>query len=142
MIDEKAFKKEFRAARKLGKLLDRTELRAVRAEYDAERGVVMVELRSGCWFGFPPGTERDLKDATPEQLAAVEVLPFGEALHWEELDADISVPGPIFHLLDAPAWCPRWLESWERMKTARAPEGGRKVSRQRRTPAHQADNPG
>ncbi|HEX5872379.1 MAG TPA: DUF2442 domain-containing protein, partial [Longimicrobium sp.] len=102
MIDEKAFEEQFRAARELGELLDRTEPRAVRAEYDAERGLVMVELRSGCWFGFPPQTDRYLENATPEQLAKVTVS--GEGLHWEELDADISVPGLIFHRLNMSEW--------------------------------------
>lgn len=69
---------------------------------------------------------------------AVEVA-FGQGLHWEELNAAISVPGLIFHLLDAPAWCPRWLESWERMQTARAQQEGTNVSRPRRTPAPLVD---
>jgi hypothetical protein len=84
------------------------EPRAVRAEYDAERGVVMIQLRSGCWFGFPPTADPYLRDATPEQLVQVEVC-WGDGLHWEELDADISVPGLIFHQLDVPGWAPRWL---------------------------------
>jgi hypothetical protein len=113
MIDEKEFRKQIRDAKKLGELLDRTEPRAVRAEYDTERGIVMVELKSGCWFGFPPSMERELDNATPEQIAAVEIHPGGEGLHWEELDADISVPGLIFHLLNAAAWCPRWIASSE-----------------------------
>jgi hypothetical protein len=108
MTDEAEREEEFQAASALGQLLERTEPRAVRAEYDAERGVVMIQLRSGCWFGFPPTADPYLRDATPEQLAQVEVW-WGDGLHWEELDADISVPGVIFHELDVPAWAPRWL---------------------------------
>ena len=108
MTDEAESEKELQAATALGQLLDRTQPRAVHAEYDAERGVVMIQLRSGCWFGFPPTADPYLRDATPEQLNQVEVW-WGDGLYWEELDADISVPGLIFHQLDVPAWGPRWL---------------------------------
>ncbi len=39
-----------------------------------------------------------LAETSPEQLAAVALSPGGGALHWEALDADLSVPGL---LLDA-----------------------------------------
>ena len=33
-----------------------------------------------------------MQNATPEQLAEVEVTPSGQGLHWETLDADLSIP--------------------------------------------------
>ena len=67
--------------------------RAVSAHYDRRTGRVMMELTSGFIFGFPTAFIPALANATPAQLAAVELSAGGGGLHWEELDADLSVPG-------------------------------------------------
>ncbi|MGI8617927.1 MAG: DUF2442 domain-containing protein [Gemmatimonadaceae bacterium] len=67
--------------------------RAVSAYYDWETGRVMMELTSGYIFGFPAKSVPALTKASAAQLAAVELSPGGSGLHWEELDADLSVPG-------------------------------------------------
>lgn len=67
--------------------------RAVAAYYDRSTGRVMMELTTGFVFGFPAKAIPALAKATPTQLAAVELSPGGSGLHWEELDADLSVPG-------------------------------------------------
>jgi hypothetical protein len=53
----------------------------------------MMELSSGIIFGFPASSIPALAKATPAQLVAVELSPGGGGLHWEQLDADLSVPG-------------------------------------------------
>ncbi|HEX9935715.1 MAG TPA: DUF2442 domain-containing protein [Longimicrobium sp.] len=116
------------------------EPRAVRAWYDAERDLVMFEMRNGCVFGFPSHEGQGLENATPEQLAEVDaVTNAGVALHWEELDADISVPGIMFDLLNVRGWYAKWLGSaTSEAKAAAARENGKKGGRPRtKAPASQ-----
>jgi len=112
---------------------ERVEPRAVRAWYDAERDLVMFELKNGCVFGFPSREGQGLENATPEQIAQVEATLWGgEALHWEELDADISVPGIMFDLLNVRAWYAKWMGSaTSPAKAAAARENGKKGGRPR-----------
>jgi hypothetical protein len=122
-------------ARAEGAQREQTEPRAAHAEYDRERGAILLQLRSGAWFGFSPDTVPELRGASDDHLAQVEVEAFGEALHWEALDADVSVPGIIFDTLDAPAWWARWIASRStEKKAAAARENGKKGGRPRKTP--------
>lgn len=137
VIDDE-FRRKVEAARLLTELEDRVEPRAVRAWYDADRGLVMFEIKNGCVFGFPPPESSywGLNAATPEQLAQVEVDFGGEILHWEEIDADISVPGLLLHLLNVKAWYAKWLGGAKtEAKAAAARENGKKGGRPRKQAA-------
>lgn len=117
---------------------DRIEPRAVRAWFDADRHLVMFELKNGCVFGFPPPEETywGLSGASQQQLAEVEPISGGEALHWEEIDADISVPGLLLHLLNVKAWYAKWLGGAKsEAKAAAARENGKKGGRPRKQAA-------
>ena len=67
--------------------------RAVAVCYDRRTGHVMMELTSGYVFGFSAASIPALAEASPGQLAAVELSPSGSGLHWDALDVDLSVPG-------------------------------------------------
>jgi Protein of unknown function (DUF2442) len=73
--------------------------RATSARYDRETGRIVIELSNGFLFGFPANSIPYLAGASAKQLAAVEVSPGGMGLHWEELDADLSVPGLLMSSL-------------------------------------------
>ena len=55
-------------------------------------------------MGFPSQRLQGLEDATPRQLAEVEVTPSGYGLHWESLDIDLGVPELVAGLFGSKAW--------------------------------------
>ena len=109
------------------------EPRAVSARYDASMGRVLVELNNGCVFGFPawmvPGTSR----ATQEELANVSVQAHGEAVAFEELNADTDVNGLLLEVLHVRDWAAKYLGSiTSPAKSAAARENGKKGGRPRK----------
>jgi len=80
------------------------EPRAVSARYDAASERIAVELTNGCAFVFPPAAAQGLEEASPAQLAQVEILGAGTGLHWEDLDVDLSVPGLLAGVFGTRSW--------------------------------------
>jgi hypothetical protein len=75
--------------------------RATSAHYDPANRLVMLRLTSGVFFGFPVAAIPELSKASDAELAMVVLSPGGSALHWEVLDADLSIPGLIMSVLGA-----------------------------------------
>lgn len=92
------------AAENRGRFVLATQPHAASARYDAKAKRVVVELTNGATFAFPPALVEDLCDATPAQLAEVEVLGAGFSLHWETLDVDFSVPGLVNGVFGTARW--------------------------------------
>jgi hypothetical protein len=95
---------QFDRARAAGKALAETEPRAVKAWYAADSERVFIELTNGVMMGFPYQLLQGLANGTPEQLAEVEIMPTGSALHWESLDADLGVAQLVSGLFGTKAW--------------------------------------
>ncbi len=91
-------------ARAVGEALAATEPRAVKAWYAADTERVFIELNNGVVMGFPYQLLQGLDNATPKQLAEVELTPTGSGLHWETLDADLGVPQLVSGLFGSKAW--------------------------------------
>ena len=92
------------AALERGRSARINEPRAAAARYDVPSGRVIIELTNGCTFAFPPKLAQGLEAATDEQLSHVDLLGSGSGLHWEELDADLSVPALLAGLLGTRAY--------------------------------------
>ncbi len=87
------------AARAAEKRDRRAGLRATSARYDRKSARIILETTNGYLFGFPVSAIPALGEATPKQLAQMELEPGGGGLHWEKLDADLSVPGLLLSSL-------------------------------------------
>ncbi len=61
----------------------------------SEGRTIYLELTDGRIFGFPADRFRILNQATEDQLCRVQIELNGFALHWEELDEDVTVPGVV-----------------------------------------------
>lgn len=110
------------------------EPRGVAARYDRQVGRVIVEFTNGCTFAFPPRLAQGLEDASEDQLAQVEILETGYGLHWEALDADLSIPGLLAGLFGTRAYMAKHAgQATSPAKAAAARVNGAKGGRPRKS---------
>ncbi len=122
------------AALERGRTAQLHEPRAAAARYDRRSGRVIVELINGCTFAFPPKLAQGLETATEEQLSQVEILGAGYGLHWEALDADLSIPGLLAGLFGTKAYLAQQAgRAISPAKSAAARANGAKGGRPRRS---------
>lgn len=95
---------EIEAATRRGEALRAERPLAVAARYDAARGLVEIALSNGAFFSFPPVLAQALENATPEQLAIMDVVGAGTGLHVPAIDADLYVPALIEGVFGSKAW--------------------------------------
>ena len=125
---------QFDAALERGRAARVSEPRAASARYDRAAGRIVVELTNGCVFAFPPRLAQGLESATDDQLAQVEILGSGYGLHWEELDADLSVPGLLAGLFGTKSYMARLAgQASSPAKAAAARRNGTKGGRPRKS---------
>ncbi len=77
---------------------------AVAARYDRRTSRVVVKLNTDVQISFPPRLTEGLADASPDDLAAIEVSASGLGLHWPKLDADLYIPGLLVGQLGSKRW--------------------------------------
>jgi hypothetical protein len=110
---------------------------AVSARYDRRRSRVVVILNTGVELTFPTRLAEGLADASPENLADIEISPAGLGLHWPGLDADLYVPALLQGIFGSKSWMARQLgaeggRSRTVAKIAASRENGRKGGRPRK----------
>lgn len=103
-LQEATPNQQIAAAREKVTMSTLNEPRAKSAYYDPASDRIVVQLQFGATFSFPAKLGQGLAAASPEDLAEVEVTPSGIGLHWEKLDADLSVPALLQGIYGNPAW--------------------------------------
>jgi hypothetical protein len=94
-----AMRARFAAAREAERVADASEPRARDAYFDRATGRIVVELKQGGSFAFPPTMYPELASLSAAQLSAVRPFASGEALEWEEPDVHIAVAGVLVKML-------------------------------------------
>jgi hypothetical protein len=114
------FARQNEAAIREAREADRIEPRANAATYDSEKGLVLVELRSGFAFGFAPERVPGLDRTSAKQLSKVEISPSGDGLRWDDLDVHVSLTGLVAQAMNLTEWAPRIMGQTRSPKKARA----------------------
>ena len=107
------------------------------ARYDRRRRRVIVLLNTGVEMTFLAEMAEGLADASPDDLAQIEISPTGLGLHWPRLDADLFVPALLRGVFGSKSWMAAQMgaaggRSRSAAKTAAARKNGRKGGRPRR----------
>lgn len=103
-VSDSEFERQYREAVKRGEEAMKTEPRAESASYDQSSNRLIINLKNGTVFIVPCDLIQGLRAAPPELIAEVELLPRGAALHWEKLDADITVAGLLAGIFGTRKW--------------------------------------
>jgi hypothetical protein len=141
--DDAGFERQNEQAIREAREADRIEPRANTAAYDPRKGLVLVELRSGFAFGFPPARVPGLESATAHELSAVRISPSGDGIIWDELDVQASLTGIMATALNLREWAPRFMgqiRSEAKAKASRA--NGLKGGRPPRSPGSRSSSKG
>lgn len=113
VFDEAQLSVQIARANQAAVIANATEPRAQSAHYDAARGLVIVQLKSGATFSFPSAIAQGLEGASAADLADIELTPSGDGLHWESLDADLHVPSLLAGVFGTRAWMAQLQAQWQ-----------------------------
>ena len=103
-ISESDLDNQITRAKAAGAEALKSEPRAKSARYSPTRRQVIVEMTNGCSFIFPVDKAQGLAGASNKELAAIKILGKGMGLHWEKLDADLSIASLVVGIFGSHAW--------------------------------------
>jgi hypothetical protein len=72
--------------------------------YDRDTRWIVIDLKNGSTFIFPPRLVEGLAGASPEEIAEVDLGPRGAALFWRNLDQHYSLAGLTAGVFGSKAW--------------------------------------
>jgi hypothetical protein len=136
--DTSEFDRQNEQAMRAAREADRVEPRAAAVTYDPGHALIVVQLRSGFAFGFPPERVSGLEGATQKQLSNCRISPSGDGLHWNDVDVHASLTGLMADALNLREWAPKIMGQIRSEAKARAArknglKGGRPRSSSKRS---------
>ncbi len=135
-LTEENLKEEIARAKAAGENADATEPRAESVHYDKSDDLIVIKLRNGAIFSFPPRLAQGLQGAAPEQLADIWIPPSGSSVHWESLDVDFSISELIAGIFGTKSWMTelgrKGGKATSSAKSAAARKNGKKGGRPRK----------
>jgi len=91
-------------AKALAKEADVTEPRAKSVSFDESSKLVVIALKNGTFFSFPPSMVEELQEASAEDLNNVWIDESGGSVHWDNLDADFDITSLVAGIFGTKAW--------------------------------------
>jgi hypothetical protein len=85
-------------------MADATEPRAAFVRFDQSSGLIVIALKNGAFFSFPPNLMQGLEEATSEDLNDVWLDASGSSVHWARLDVDFEITGLVAGIFGTKAW--------------------------------------
>lgn len=104
LISEEELDAQIARAKAATQEADATEPRAASVRFDRSSELIIISLKNGAFFGFPPTLVQGLGDASPEDLDDVWLDASGSSVHWERLDADFNIAGLVAGIFGTKAW--------------------------------------
>ena len=91
-------------ANRAGKQAALGEPRVAEARYLTASRSLRIRLTNDATLTLPVAAISELRGVNRADLANIEVLPGGDALHWSAIDLTISIPGLIASLFGPSTW--------------------------------------
>ncbi len=88
---------EFASANRRGAEMRARFPAAVAVRYESDAAVLIIALSDGQQLTLAPQSIRGLEKAQPEDLAARQISPHGQGIHFPTIDADIYVPALLLN---------------------------------------------
>jgi len=114
------------------------EPRAASVKFDISFGLVVIELKNGAFFSFPPRLVQGLENASVEDLSDIWIDSSGGSVHWDRLDADFEIAGLVAGIFGTKAWMTelgrKGGQKTASSKAEAARKNGKKGGRPKKTP--------
>jgi hypothetical protein len=104
LISEEELDVQIANAKAVALKADATEPRAISVSFDRSSGLIVIALKNGTFFSFPPILVQGLENATAEDLDDVWLDASGSSVHWDRLDADFNIARLVAGIFGTKVW--------------------------------------